>query len=133
MVTMDQTLHSVQTEMRTTVLHTEAAAEGTLTVLATMETLEIWDRAWVIKTAEAQAEAEEQEETGNTEEQAAEAAQAGQQAQEETLLQVMVLVHQDTKVDLVGDQEHQVEHQDLTTAGHHGSAWADLVAKVNTV
>jgi hypothetical protein len=91
-----------------------------------METLEAWEQEWATKTAEVQAAAEALEEIGNTEQQVAVAEQAVLQDLEETLLQVMVQVLQDTKVDLVGDQEHLVEHQDLTTVGLHGLELADL-------
>jgi hypothetical protein len=96
-----------------------------------METLEAWDLAWAIKTAEAQAEAEAQEEIGNMAQQAEAEAQEAQQALEETLLQATVQVLQDTKVDLVGDQEHLVEHQDLIIAGLHGLALAVSADLVN--
>jgi hypothetical protein len=44
----------------------------------------------------------------------------------------MVLVLQDIKVDLAGDQAHLAEHQDLITAGLHGLDWADLEDRDNT-
>jgi hypothetical protein len=112
-------------------LHTVEAEEDILTELVTMETLEAWDLAWAIKTAEAQAEAEAQEEIGNMAQQAEAEAQEAQQALEETLLQATVQVLQDTKVDLVGDQEHLVEHQDLTTVGLHGLELAVSAELVN--
>jgi hypothetical protein len=113
-------------------LHTAAEAADTLTALATMETLETWVRVWVIKMVEVQAAEAELEEIGNTAAEAAAAEQAVQQDQEEILLQVMVLDLQDTKVDLAGVQEHQVEPQDLITVGPHGLAWADSEEQVNT-
>jgi hypothetical protein len=130
-VTMDQTVHLVQTDSHSIVLHTAEAEEDTVTELVTMETLEAWELVWVIKTAEAQAEAEALEEIGNTEQQAEAEALEALQDLEETLLQVTVQVLQDTKVDLVGDQEHLVEHQELTTAGLHGLELAALAELVN--
>jgi hypothetical protein len=89
-------------------LHTAEAAEDILTVMVTMETLEIWVKAWEIKMAEAQAEAAEQEEIGSMEQQA--------EAAEQNLQDKMVRIqHKQTElavlemlVDLVGVQEHLV-------------------------
>jgi hypothetical protein len=89
------------------VLHTAEAAEDTLTVLVTTETLETWVKEWVIKMAEAQAEAAEQEETGSTAQQAEAAEQNLQGKMVRTQLKQTELVVLDMLEDLVLDQEHQ--------------------------
>jgi hypothetical protein len=90
------------------VSHTAEAAEDILTVLATMETLETWVKEWVIKMAEAQAEAAEQEEIGSMEQQAAEAVQLLQDKMVKTQHRQTELVVLDMLEDLVLDQEHLV-------------------------
>jgi hypothetical protein len=89
------------------VLHTAEAAEDTLTVLVTTETLETWVKEWVIKMAEAQAEAAEQAETGSTAQQAEAAEQNLQGKMVRTQLKQTELVVLDLLEDLVLDQEHQ--------------------------
>jgi hypothetical protein len=95
-------------EMRTTVLHTEEAAEAILMVLVIMETLEAWAKEWVIKTAEAQAEAEEQAATGNMEQQAVAVAHLTQDKMVRIQHKQTELVVLDMLEDLVLDQEHLV-------------------------
>jgi hypothetical protein len=90
------------------VSHTAEAAEDILTVRVTMETLEIWVKEWVIKMAEAQAEAEEQEEIGSTAQQAAEAVQLLQDKMVRTQHRQTELEALDMLEDLVLDQEHLV-------------------------
>ena len=114
------------------VLHTAEAEADILMELETMEILEAWVKEWVTKTAEVQAEAEALEEIGSTAELAEAEALEAQQVLEEILLQAMVLVRQDIKVDLAGAQGHLAEHQDQITAGHLGLEWADLAAMDNT-
>jgi hypothetical protein len=107
-------------EMDFIVLHTAEAAADILTVAEIMETLEAWVKAWVIKTAEVQAEAEEQAVTGSMEQQA--------EAEDHLTLGKMVRTqHRQTELealvmleDLVLGQEHLVVELDQTTAGLHG-------------
>jgi hypothetical protein len=95
-------------EMHFIALHTAEEAEDIVTVVVTMETLEIWVKAWEIKMAEAQAEAEEQEEIGSMAQQA--------EAEEQNLQDKMVRIqHRQTELAVLDmledsglDQEHQV-------------------------
>jgi putative NIF3 family GTP cyclohydrolase 1 type 2 len=95
-------------EMRTTVLHTEEAAEAILMVLVIMETLEAWVKEWAIKMAEAQAEAAEQAETGNMAQQAVAVAHLTQDKMVRIQHRQTELVVLDMLEDLVLDQEHLV-------------------------
>ena len=103
--------------MDTTVLHTAEAAEDTLTVAETMETLEAWVKEWVTKTEAAQAEAAELEVTGNMEQQA-------EAAEQKALDKMLRIQHRQTELEALDmledsglDQEHQVVELDQTTAG----------------
>jgi hypothetical protein len=107
-------------ETHSTALHTAEAAEDILTVAETMETLEAWVRAWVIKTAEVLAEAAEQAVTGSMEQQAEAAVHL-------TLDKMVRTQHRQTELealvmleDLVLGQEHLVVELDRTIAGLHG-------------
>jgi hypothetical protein len=107
-------------EMLFTALHTAEAEEVILMTMVALETLEAWDKEWAIKTAEAQAEAEEQEEIGSGVQQVAVADLLAQDKMvriqhRQTELEVLDILE-----DLDLAQEHQVAEQDQTTAGLHG-------------